>query len=415
MVTKQWRMADRHRRIHAALGVLLAGAATLPAHAQTLSEPVNELAFTAELRHDSNVARSDEARATQRGLEQSDQRLSVGASLLLARPLGRNSVSVDAYLGYDFYRRNTRLNRERIAVSGDLDVNVGPCLVSFTPRFNRQQSELYDLAVLDVPGVDSIRNTETTQSYRGELRCGRPGGIRPLAYYERNFGDNSNTIRQTSDYRGETFGGGLSYSNPVLGDFDLSLERENLKYPNRPVTLGLTGYRQDQVKLAVSRHIGAVLSADGYIAYTHLKSRDSGVEGFKGIAWSLGLTAIPLPDLRLRANLAQSLRPSLGSTALFVRNRDWGLEATYQVGPKTSVSLGGNRRERFYRGAASVFGPLLERERLDTYTARIDFHPSPRLSIGLAGGHERRNANGTFYDYDSTFVALNTRFTLGSI
>lgn len=414
MVNNLLRSVRRHGGCGAALGAVLAGAAWTPAQAQTVQGPVNELAFTAELRHDTNVARADEARAIARGVEQEDQRLSLGASLLLARPLGRNKVSVDAFVGYDFYRRNTRLNRERISFTGDLELNAGPCTANFLPRFSRQQSELYELAILNVPGVDSVRNTETRQVYRGELRCGNPVGIRPLAHYERSYGDNSNPLREISDYRGESFGGGLSYTNPILGEFDLSLERQNIRYPNRPTALGLTGFRTDQIRLATSRNIGAVLTAEGYVAYTHLKPRNSGAQDFKGASWSLALTAVPLPNLQLRANLSQSVNPSLSNNALYSRDRDWGLQGTYQFGPKTSLTLRGSRSERLYRGASGALGPLLDRDVLNRLSARISFRPSQRLTFGLDGGHEWRNANGTFYDYTNTYAAISARFSLGT-
>lgn len=415
MVNNLLRSVRRQGRCGAALGVVLvAGTGWAPVQAQTVQEPVNELAFTAELRHDTNVARADESRAIVRGLEQEDQRLSLGASLLLARPLGRNKVSVDAYAGYDFYRRNTRLNSERLALAGDLELSAGLCTANLKPQFNRRQSELFDFVVLNVPGVDSVRNIEMTQNYRGELRCGAAFGIRPMVHYDRSYGDNSNPIRKISDYRGESYGGGLSYTNPVLGQFDLSLDRTNMNYPNRDTVSGLTGYRLDEVRLATSRDIGAVLTADGEIAYTSLKPHNSPAPAFKGVSWRLGLTLVPVTDLQLRANLSQAVRPALGNDALYSRNRDWFLQATYQLGPKTSVTVTGSRAERFFRGATGTLGPLLERDRLDRIAARLNFRPAERLRFGLEGGHERRNANGTFYDYNATYVALSTKFILGA-
>jgi hypothetical protein len=408
-------MADRRRRLPAAIGILLAGAASMPAQAQSVGDPINELSFSAELRHDSNLARTDEVSASRRSLRRSDERLNVGVSLTLARPLGRNRLSLNAFLGYDFYRRNSDLNRERIAISGALDVSAGPCEVTFKPSVNRQQSELYDIAFIVAPGIDSVRNTQTTQVYRGELRCGSVAGFRPLAYYERSFGDNSNALRQISDYRGETFGGGISYSNPIVGNLDLSVERETLRYPNRPALFGSSGYRNDQIKLAAQREIGAVLTADGFIAFTNLKPKDPGIPGYKGVTWTLGLTALPITDLRLRASLSQTVQPALGNTAAFQRMRDWSLGATYQLGPSTSVSLNGSRSERFYTGVIAPAALLLTRDRLDRIVGGVNFLTGRRLSFGVTAGFERRNANGTIYDYDNTFAALNARFTLGAL
>jgi len=410
MVTNQWRIADDYRRGAGLLGMLLAGAASAPVFAQSVQEPITELSFTAQVRHDGNLDSGSTP-----GLETSDDRLSLGTAIRLARPFGRHSLSLDGFLGYDFYRRNSQLNSERIGFSADAELDAGFCQLGLKPRINRQQSNLYDISVIAVPGIGSVRNIETTQVYRGELRCGNELRIRPLVYYERSYGNNSNILRQVSNYHGETIGGGLSYSNPVLGNFDVSVERTTTKYPNRPTLGGLSGYRQDQIKLATSREIGAVLTADGFVAFTHVKPENAVAATYNGMSWSLGVTFIPVTDLRLRANLAQQIDPALGNNALYSRNRDWGLSATYQLGPRTSVGASFDRSERLYRGAQPVLGPVLTNDSVNRISGRFDFTPNRRFGIGLEVGHERRNANGTFYDYRNTFVAVNTRFTLGAL
>lgn len=409
MATNQWLIAEDYRRRTTLLGLLLAGAASAPACGQTVTEPVTELSFTAQVRHDSNIASNGTP-----GLDTSDDRLNIGAAIRLARPFGRHSLSVDGFLGYDFYRRNKNLNAERISFGADGEFDVGFCQVGLKPRINRHQSNLYDLSVVNLPGIGSVRNIQTTQSYRGELRCGNELRIRPLVYYERTWGNNSNALRKLDNYRGETIGGGLSYSNPVLGNFDLSAERTTMKYPNRQLILGLSGYRLDQLILATSRDIGAVLTADGSIAFSHVKPETNLAPAYTGMSWSLGLTMTPVTDLRLRANLSQQIDPSLNNNALYSRTRNWGLSGTYQMGPRTSAGLSFSRNERAFRGALPVFGPQLSTDSVNRISGRFDFTPNRRMGIGLEVGHERRNANGTFYDYRNTFVAVNTRFTLGA-
>ncbi|HEX8056051.1 MAG TPA: porin [Novosphingobium sp.] len=409
MATNQWLIAEDYRRRTTLLGLLLAGAASAPAYGQAVAGPVTELSFTAQVRHDSNIA-SDSTP----GLDNSDDRLNIGAAIRLARPFGRHSVSVDGFLGYDFYRRNKNLNAERISFGADGQFDVGFCQVGLTPRFNRNQSNLYDLSVINVPGIASVRNIQTTQSYRGELRCGNSLGIRPLAYYQRTWGNNSNALRKFDNYRGETIGGGLSYSNPVLGNFDVSVERTTMKYPNRQLFVGLSSYRLDQVVLSVSRDIGAVLTANGSIAFSHVKPESNLTPSYTGMSWSLGLTMVPTTDLQLHANLSQQIDPSLNNNALYSRTRNWGLSGTYQMGPRTSAGLAFSRNERSYRGALPIAGPQLSSDNVNRISGRFDFTPNRRMGIGLEVGHERRNANGTFYDYRNTFVAVNTRFTLGA-
>lgn len=403
------------RRIDAAaLGVVLAAAgAATPALAQ--GGPATSISLSAEARHDSNVIRGNTGPGALRSDSTADQRLNVGVALDISRPLGRNTVALNGFVGYDFYRKNTRLNRERISLAATGVVSAGPCELTLSPKFNRQQSNLYELAVLPIAGIDSVRNAETTQIYRGEARCGGALGIRPLAYYQRSYGDNSNPLREISDYRGEMYGGGLSYSNPVLGSFDLSFDRSKTKYPRRSPIVGATGYREDSLRIAASRDIGAILTADGFIGYTWLKPNEGSIGRFRGLSWTVGLTAVPITDLRIRADLSQTIQPSLGNNdALYSRNRSWGLSAEYQLGPRTSFSVSGSRNDKSYRGRTT--NPLfaLSDDRIQRVSGRFNFRPGDRLSFGIEGGYEHREANETFYDYSNTYVALTTRFSLGT-
>ena len=103
-------------RAAASLTVLAAVGTPVSVAAQRRSEPVTQLSASLYVRHDSNVARADADRAAQRNLARADQRATPSIDLVVARPLGRNTLSINASAGYDFYRRNKRLNRERLSL-----------------------------------------------------------------------------------------------------------------------------------------------------------------------------------------------------------------------------------------------------------------------------------------------------------
>ncbi|MGJ3628667.1 hypothetical protein AB5I41_20335 [Sphingomonas sp. MMS24-JH45] len=147
-------------------------AAARPRFAQGLPREDVAIDLSLDVRHDSNVVRSSADRAAARGLVRSDQRATPSIDLILARPLGRNRVQIVASAGYDFYRRNSRLNRERLSLIGDGSVIGGPLTIDVTAALARRQSDPADLTPLLIPGIDSIRNTQTTQDYSVRARLG---------------------------------------------------------------------------------------------------------------------------------------------------------------------------------------------------------------------------------------------------
>lgn len=388
-----------------------------PARAQSaaISSGI-EVELSAQLRHETNVARTDAVRAELRGLTQADQRLALGTGLIVDRAIGTFDVQLNAFAGYDFYNRNSELNRERLRLSGAFSYNAGPCVGRFLPEFRRAQSELAELSIVNAPGIESVRNAQTEQTYRAELACGRSTGLRPAVFYERARGSNSNPLRGNSDFRAERFGVGVEYENPVLGEYTLSANRQDVGYPSRRtgVLSANRGYRLDQLTLEGSRDIGAVIVAEFGVGYAHLKPDSATMRDFKGLSWKLAATVTPLLPLQFRLNTEQTLSPTLSSESLYTRTRSFGVEAAFALTPRTSIMASLGRADRTYRGATSLIGPLLSEDQLDKAAIRLDFAPGRRLKFGLEAGHERRTANGQAYDFRNNFIALQTRFTLGS-
>ena len=372
-----------------------------------------ELSATLSVRHDSNVAHGSAANAAARGLTETDERITPALRFTIARPLGRNGFSLTGETGYDFFRRNSQLNRERIGVNALGRLAAGPCTVDLMPSYSRRQSDLGEIAFLNTPGTASVKNTETIQDYSGVLRCGRAIGFHPTASLGRSIGDNSNSFRRISDYRTTRYGGGIGYTNPVVGDLSLEYNHARTKYPNRPALFGSgSGYTTNRVQLSGSRDIGAILTAHGSLSYIKLTPDLPGAKGFKGSGWSLGLIARATPDLQITADTSRDVFPSLGTDALFQVNRSYALGATYALTRAIQLSLNGAIDRRNYVGTSSTFGPALTDSVQHSATGTVTYAYGPRLSFAIDVGHQTRNANGTIYDYKNTFVALRTSFKL---
>lgn len=396
----------------AAVAAMLVGAPAAAQVREVANQPVTKLSFTLEDRYDSNIARTSAALAARRGLVLSDERATPAVQLTVARPLGRNTISLTASAGYDFYRRNTQLNRERLSLGGTAQLAAGLCDVVVSPTVSRHQSDLADLAFLAQSGVTAVKNTETVQDYAGELRCGRREGLQPLFTVERSTGDNSNPRRRISDFRTFRYGSGLAYRNPILGDYSLRVSHDDTRYPDRPVLLGRGAFTVVRVDATGKRDIGAVLTATGSISYISLNPRQAGVASFHGLGWNMALAAIVQPDLRLTASLARDVTPSLGTDALYQLGRQYSLGATYAVSHRLSFAVSGSIDKHNYAGASMIFGPALIDSVQHTVTGTVALTPSRRLGFDLDVGYQTRDANGDGYDYRNFFTGLRTSFTL---
>ena len=115
-----------------------------------------EVDLIGNLIYDSNVAASDAAFAAARGIKPSDVIINPTVRLDLARPVGRQTVFLLATAGYDFYARNSRLNRENILVNPGVLGQFSRCEYDVSGSYSRGQNGLQELA-LGPGGLDPGR------------------------------------------------------------------------------------------------------------------------------------------------------------------------------------------------------------------------------------------------------------------
>jgi len=378
-------------------------------------EPVTEISAALDVRHDSNVARSDLDRARARGLTPSDQRATPSLNLIYSRPLGRNTVSINASAGYDFYRNNPRLNRERLSLGATGVAMAGPLTFDLGAQFARRQSDPADLTPLAIPGTESIRNTQTTQDYNAKVRLGsQPYGFKPVASFCYSSGTNSNPRRRFANYNSKTYGGGVSYESPVVGYWDLQFLRSEIDYPNRPAVIAQTGFTTDRITLSGRRDLGAVLVANGSISWISLKpdQRSAGIGNFKSLGYTLGLTAVPTPDIRIGGNFSRDVGPSLGTDALYQVRNGYSVTASYAMSSDLAFSLSGAINDQRYEGAGQVFELPLRNSVQRSVTASVDLAQTRPLRVGVDVGYLERDANSEFFDYHSFYAGIRTSFRL---
>lgn len=363
--------------------------------------------------HDSNVARSAGTILSGR---RADQRITPSLTVSVNKALGRHSLTLTGFAGYDFYMRNTELNRERLGLNADLGLVGGPCFLHLRPGFSRAQSDLGDIVPISGNITNdrrSVRNVATTQSYGGELQCGDANGLRPLITAEHTAGNNSEPLRRIANYRTNTYGTGVAYGDPIYGQATLRFTKQDTSYPDRPAFFGPGNFSTRRVTFDVQRSIGSMLSGSAGISYVMVRP-DTGVatRDFNGFGWHAELTAVPTPDLQLLAATSRDITPSLGNDATYQVNRNYSLTANYAFSSRLRASIVGSIRTGRYYGSQGLFGPPLTDSRLHTISPSVSFMPSDRLTFTLYGGYQDRKTNNAIYDYDSYFIGLRTSFTL---
>lgn len=390
-------------------GTALLGAlfATQPAIAQTVQEDRLGLEFVLELRHDSNIARASPDRAEQRDIELSDQIISPALRLDAYKSLGPHTVFASAYAGYDFYARNSRLDKERLALQGGAALDLRPCEITPTVDFSRRRSEFLNQPIIGDP-LAAIDNVQTEQSYGVGASCGGVLGLRPEAGLSYTKGHNSNPLRELADFESVQGRLGVGYRHPSIGNLSLYYSKQRTKFDNRVLNGRHERYEVERIGLSAQRDIGAKLAWNSQIYLVNTSSGFSG-NGFEGLGYNAALTFRATPQLRARASFGRDVQTSLNNDALYTINETYGADLDYVVNQRLSLRGGYTLTNRDYT-YSSFFEPLppevLLDEKLHTVNVGADYRRSDRLGFSLFGGYQKRQANGVLYDYDGYFVGV---------
>ncbi|HEX7751734.1 MAG TPA: hypothetical protein VF440_04980 [Novosphingobium sp.] len=402
-------MADRK---FARIAVPLAGIAVVAAlpgtvHAQVAPKPRKEIRLDLVTRYDENVIGTSQAVANARSLSTSDVSLSPVVTVNIEKPFGPHRVGLIGEVGYNFYRRNTELNRERINLNADSDFRVGPCFVSPYVRFSRNQTDLGDIAFIG-PALLSVKNTETVQTYGSELACGRATGLRPVVGYEYEKGRNSNDLRKQSDYTSNMYSVGLRYVGPTFGVITLYARRRKTEYDALPLpNFGADRYRTTEYGVSYERNIGSRYQVAGSIGRTKVDSDNPLIGDRSGVTWNLRGTALFGSRLQVTLETANEFRNSLSSDATVNRMRSYSAQFNYAMTEVLRFN-GLARFEKNTRDYSFVPPPgTLFNDRRRIYRLGATYDYGRRTQFGVFVGREERNGNGTLFDYSANNAGMS--------
>jgi hypothetical protein len=384
------------------LAVLAAGTVTTLAAPLSFDDLAEDVANRARLgmevrvQYDDNILRLDEDRPASPDRSKDDVRTAVSAVVDVAQRISRQRVFLRGAAGYDFYRKNRFLNRERIDATGGLNWRVGArCDGEASFGYGRGQSELEELGA-------PLRNTRESRTLFLDGGCTLAAGLRPDFGYRRRTIHNSATVRMRSDLNAERISAGLAYKGRGRLDFAVALASERLGFPNRPLRDGRAdATRVRSATLRVTAR-GADLIASGVLGYVEADSRNPTADRFSGLSGGASLAWVPGTRLRLSASARREVGASGNIAAgYFLANRGEVI-ARYRVGRAVDVELGGLLERRRFRGADPASAGARSFDRSAEARVAVGWSPVDRFRIGLEATHARRTTDALYGTYRST-------------
>lgn len=365
--------------------------------------------------YEDNVLRQPDFFAPPPGFSRNDFRLSPIIQLDITQPVGRQTLTLIGALGYDFYRRNERLERERINLQAKANLAVGAnCKPEFGLAFARQQSDLADFfSFTDF----RLRNREQRVTFSSGIKCGGQVGLRPGVSFERSVVKNSSFLRRIGNFNSTAFGASLGYVNPTLGELTLFGNYRRGNYPNRGSFTGRPSVNERvgvyTAGLRLQRDLGDRLRGNVSLGYTVAEPSVAGTRRFSGISGSADLTAQLGDPLQLVIGYARSVEQSNQLDVSFTVNDNYNLNATYILNPRVVLTAGVARGERKLRNSPLLQNNLLgEKDRTTLFSGGIRFTPTGPISFSLNGTRSIRRSQTGFFDFEASSVSLGVNFNI---
>lgn len=365
--------------------------------------------------------------------------ISITPSLLLdiVLPFGRNSAFLQGQIGYDFYTKNSQLNRERISLDGGASLAVaGSCVVSPNASYARLRSNAGDVFFRDVNGlVQANKNVEERTSFGAQVQCGSAIGLTPTIGYRHSTTRNSTVYFEQNDSNQDVIDGSLGYSRPSLGRLSLFGSYSRGEYLGRDINgqprrllltstpnplfdpTALDGIKSYSAGLRFERNIGSKLFGAASLGYSWVDPVAPTARKFRGSSYSLDLGFRPTD--RLSIDLAASRAADLSNTvfATYSVTDIYSLNGTYRLNPRLSVNFGSSYQKRDYRTTLNFqgFGPFsfIDKDEFTRGYVGVVYDLNRRLRLNGLFSQQGRKADDRQFNYTNTTLTVGASYRLG--
>ncbi|WP_225206450.1 porin family protein [Novosphingobium huizhouense] len=419
-----------HRGVRA-LSLLLALGAAPGAFAQTLDPsalafdpsgltfdrpaPRLHIAGAVDAHYDSNVARASDAVTERRNLDKSDFVLSPSINADIVAPTSAATFTLAGSVGYNFYLRNSRLNRERIDLNATAQRRIAICDVGLNAGIARRQTDLGDLQILNDDGTlidggeGTIVNTETQWRVGGTISCGAAVGIEPNAYANYRQLRNSAEVRKFNNANVFDYGGGVAYASPAFGRIGVFAGRTDFNYTDRasdPLFAATDRFHYSYIGAKLDRRLGARLQVQGQVTYTRVSVPGRDLSRFDGLNWNIAAQLRVGGSTRVSVATARSIDVSAGFRSDFARTTIYSGKVERALTARTRLTFTALRRERDFAQVQSAGFPLAANDRTDQLGLALGFEKSQRLNFAGYVQGQRRRSDLAALDYDAVQVGL---------
>jgi hypothetical protein len=396
----------------ALLATACAGAYALPAEAQTQRGREIKVTASTRLQYDSDVVLNDR-RIVAGGAGHDDVSASPSLNVDIYLPRATGSVYLRGELGYNFYRKFTRLSREQINLSTGFDQRVlSDCIAHGDVEYSRQLGDIGDL-LTTTPIGNAYSNTTENRSVSADIGCGGAIGFRPSVAVSRSETRNSAALRKYSDANTNSVTGQLGYASPAIGVISVFGRYSDSTYVNRPTPNGKDdGVSTYAAGVQLERRVGTRLNFTGSVNYSQVDPRSS-AKGFKGLGFDLSGTyrgdvfLVTLTGGRVA-------EPSTLLFASYDIQTSLGLNLSTEISPRIRWNGGISYRSREYV-PSPLFGNiplLLGTEKVYTLSAGLSYQAGRRLRFLLDGSYTKRDSDLQLYNYDVKRFSLTTILSL---
>ncbi len=372
-----------------------------------------DISVSAAGTYEDNVQRTNKAFPSPFLPSRSDYKFTPSVVVDVTRPIGRQSVFLTGSAGYDFYKRNKRLERERIALTGGADLQFAGCTQRVALGIARSQSDLNDF--VSIAPVDT-RNAQTRATASLATRCGDMLGLTPGFTYDFEKTTNSAAIREISNFNSHQVGASLGYSNPTIGEVSLYASYRRGSYPKRiPLFGSQLGEKIDVYTggVRLTREIGTRLRGSVNLGFTKVNPANPLTPSFKGASYGADLTWTGSDTIQTKLAIGRAVNQSSLLDVSYSIDDSYSLTNNIAVGQAVKLRLGGSIVKRRFRDSPT-FGanPLGGDDRLRQLFGGITYRPPGRVTFGFDVTGATRRSQIARYDYSYASATLSARFRI---
>ncbi len=377
-----------------------------------VAAPHTDIRITATDSYEDNVLRTNDSVAPPPGYSRSDFRFTPAVVVDIVRPFGRQSLFLTGSGGYDFYKRNKRLERERISLNGGADLRLGgDCSQHLELGYGRQQSDLRDFF-----STARLRNAETRKTFEFAANCAGIIGFKPGITYDYTTVSNSEPRRKISDFRSHTLGGSLGYVSPALGEVSLYASFRMGTYPDRSRIPGIRLKEDIDVYsggLRYSRSLGTRFRGSASAGYTRVKPKLPGSQPFRGISYSADLNWVATTQLKMFIAADRAVNQSNLLDDSYSVDDSFSGGATYALTPAIQANIGASFAKRNFKESALIGpSPFGRRDKTRVFSGGLNYSPRGRIGMGVDLAANKRSSPLPLLNYKYFVARFTVRFGL---